>query len=292
MSSIGSKFALAAGTAALTAALAAPGAHAAPTFHGLDAKGNLVEVERVKQTTRKANGKKKVKRFYAATDKVALQFLPANTGGLVGIDERPINGELYGIGANSVAYRINPRTGVAIGVAGPATPAFTTTLEGSLFGVDFNPTSPGGGAIRIVSDTNFNTRVSPDTGASGAMTPDADLNGAAVTPKIVHTAYDTSTQSTTQPTTVEQYALDSANDVIFVVNPPNNGTLTEPLDVSFDVTDVGGFDILGNGLGYVSTEDGSRSRLYSLDTESGRGKDLGQIRRTSTLTALAVQQEG
>ncbi|MEJ7894241.1 MAG: DUF4394 domain-containing protein [Solirubrobacteraceae bacterium] len=293
MTSIGKRIVLATGTAALTAALAAPGAQAAtPTFHGLDKQGNLVQVERVKQTKRKANGKKKTKRFYAATDKVQLEFTPANTAGLVGIDERPISGELYGIGANSVVYRINPRTGVATGVAGPATPAFTTTLEGSLFGVDFNPMSPGGGAIRIVSDTNYNNRVSPDTGATGAMTPDADLNGAVVTPKIVHAAYDNSALSTTQPTTVEEYVLDSANDIIFVVNPPNNGTLTEPLDVSFDVTDVGGFDIFGNGLGYVATEDGSRSRLYSLDTETGKGKNLGQVRRTSTLTAIAIQQEG
>ncbi len=81
-----------------------------------------------------------------------------------------------------------------------------------------------------------------------------------------------------------------ANDRIYVVNPPNAGTLTEPLDVSFDVTDVGGFDIVGDGLGYVSTQAGGRSRLYSLDTETGRGNDLGVIKRASTLTALAVEQ--
>ena len=32
-------------------------------------------------------------------------------------------------------------------------------------------------------------------------------------------------------------------------------------------------------------------RLYSLDTETGQGQDLGTIRGTSTLTALAVEKE-
>ncbi len=290
MTRVGRKLTLAAGSAVLTAALAAPAAQATPSFSALDERGNLLTVERVKKVKKKRNGRKVTTRGYAATRKVRLKFIPAGAQRLVGIDERPISGELYGIGDNSVVYRFNPRTGVATGVAGPSTPAFTTTLEGSLFGVDFNPTSPGGGAIRIVSDTNYNNRVSPDTGATGMMTPDGDLNGATEPPKIVHAAYDTSALNTTQPTMVEEYVLDSANDRIYVVNPPNAGTLTEPLDVSFNVTDVGGFDILRDGLGYVSTKVGRRSRLYDLNTETGRGRNLGVIRGTSTLTALAVQQ--
>lgn len=290
MTRLGKKLSLVGGSVVLTAALAAPGAQAAPKFSGLDQRGNLLTIERVKKVTKKRNGRKTTKRFYAATRKVKLKFTPAGAQRLVGIDERPISGELYGVGDNSVVYRINTRTGVATGVAGPSTPAFTATLEGTLFGVDFNPTSPGGGAIRIVSDTNYNSRVSPDTGASGAMTPDGDLNGASQPPRIVHAAYDSSARSATQPTTVEEYVLDSVNDRLYVVNPPNGGTLTEPLDVSFNVTDVGGFDIFRDGLGYVSTKAGRRTRLYSLDTETGRGKNLGVIRGTSTLTALAVQQ--
>lgn len=300
MSRIIRRIGLAAGSVALAAAVAAPGAQAAPKFHGVDGDGNLVLVEQVKKTSGKGK-KKKTKRFYSATETVALQYTPANDAGLVGIDERPISGDLYGVGGNSIVYRINPRTGVATGVAGPSTAPFTndlegtplgggTGLEGSLFGVDFNPTSPGGGAIRIVSDTNYNSRVSPDTGASGAMTPDDDLNGGAEGALITHVAYDASNVSTTQPTTTEEYALDSANDIIYVVNPPNDGTLTTPLDVSFDVTDVGGFDILRDGLGYVSTQANDKSRLYSLDTETGTGRDLGKIKGTSTLIALAVEQ--
>ena len=287
----GRRAGLAAGCVAIAMAVGAPAASATPSFHGTDAAGNLLTIERVKKASKKQSGKTAGKRVYAATERTPLRFTPAGATRLVGIDERPISGELYGVGNNSVVYRINPRTGVATGVAGTATAPFVTTLEGSLFGVDFNPTSPGGGAIRIVSDTNYNNRVSPDTGATGAMTPDADLNGASPPARIVHAAYDNSALNITQPTSVEEYVLDSANDRIFVVNPPNGGVLTEPLDVSFNVTDVGGFDIFGNGLGYVSTQVGSRSRLYSLDTETGQGQDLGTIRGTSTLTALAVEQE-
>jgi hypothetical protein len=217
-----------------------------------------------------------------------LTFFPAGATRLVGLDQRPFTGEFYGIGDNSVVYRVNPRTGVAIGVAGTGTAAFSTTLRGANFGVDFNPTSPGGGAIRIVSDANFNGRVSPDTGAAGAGTPDGDLNGLEGA-KITHAAYTNSGLSTTQPTETKLYVLDAAKDRLATQNPPNAGTLVDAKRLRFDVTEVGGFDIDGSGTGYVASERRWGTELHTLDVATGKARSVSGIRGV-TLTGLTVAQ--
>ncbi len=54
---------------------------------------------------------------------------------LVGIDVRPADGQLYGVGSTSRLYLLNPITGAAT----PIGPVFPTALSGTSFGVDFNP---------------------------------------------------------------------------------------------------------------------------------------------------------
>ena len=88
---------------------------------------------------------------------------------LRGIDFRPATGELYGVGSDSVVYRVSAVTGKAVAEG----PAFTPALNGRFFGVDFNPTVD---RIRVTSDANQNLRLNPDTGALGTPAPDADLN--------------------------------------------------------------------------------------------------------------------
>jgi Domain of unknown function (DUF4394) len=46
---------------------------------------------------------------------------------LRGIDFRPATGDLYGVGSDSVVYRVNPRTGIAVAEG----PAFTPALSGN-----------------------------------------------------------------------------------------------------------------------------------------------------------------
>src|SRR5438045_1082868 len=80
---------------------------------------------------------------------------------LVGIDVRPANQVLYGIGSSSRLYTIDPLTGVAtqVGAAG----AFT--LNGTSFGTDFNPVPD---RIRVVSNTGQNLRINPNDGTLAA----------------------------------------------------------------------------------------------------------------------------
>src|SRR3954468_2151616 len=71
---------------------------------------------------------------------------------LVGIDVRPTNQVLYGVGSSSRLYTMNPLTGVAtqVGTAG----AFT--LNGTAFAVDFNPVVD---RVRVISNTGQNLRI-------------------------------------------------------------------------------------------------------------------------------------
>src|SRR5690242_16914569 len=71
-------------------------------------------------------------------------------GDLVGIDFRPADNMLYGVGNNAGAgsvYRINTATGVATSILSGF------GLNGTSFGVDFNPVPD---ALRIVSNAGQN----------------------------------------------------------------------------------------------------------------------------------------
>ena len=84
---------------------------------------------------------------------------------LVGIDMRPADGQLYGVGSTSRLYLLNPITGAATQIG----PVFPTALSGTRFGVDFNPMVD---RLRIVSDAEQNLRINPNNAAiAGVDTP-------------------------------------------------------------------------------------------------------------------------
>src|SRR3954470_24850821 len=78
---------------------------------------------------------------------------------IVGLDFRPLDGKLFGLGSGSRLYIIDPPTGVATQVG---TGTFAVPLSGTSFGFDFYPVTD---RIRVVSDTNQNLRLDPNTGA-------------------------------------------------------------------------------------------------------------------------------
>jgi Domain of unknown function (DUF4394) len=241
--------------------------------------------------------------FYATTDQnLLLQFnernperlrdiqsirgLPDGTT-LRGIDFRPATGDLYGIGSDSVVYRVNPQTGIAVAEG----PAFTPALRGNSFGVDFNPTVD---KIRITSDQLLNKRVNPDEGTT--LLDDKDLNPGM--PQVVGSAYTNSSFApfNARPMTTVLYAVDAATDQLFVQNPPNDGTLTVPKRLRFDVGLQTGFDIAGaDNAGYIATSS-SRSRgtsVYKVDVLTGKSRELGRVGggRRLVVTGLAAWQD-
>lgn len=114
------------------------------TIYGVTVFNNLVSFERASPTT-----------IYSRVPMTGLQ--PSEQ--ILGIDFRPANGLLYGLGSTSRLYTINTATGVATQVGAGQ---FSPLLSGADFGFDFNPSVD---RIRVVSNTDQNLRLNPDTGA-------------------------------------------------------------------------------------------------------------------------------
>lgn len=211
---------------------------------------------------------------------------------IAGIDFRPATGELYALGSNSRLYTINVNTGSASFIAALTTiPMGSTTavplaLSGESFGVDFNPVVD---RLRIISNTGQNLRANPVTGVT--------LVDAAINPQpawINGVAYDNNDTDTT--TATELYALDISSDNLFEIDPPNNGTLIEPLPIGLNISGEGGFDIAPRnakvtkdiGLGLYQID--NTSTLFSIDVETGETRFLGNYKDVYTAIAISPVQ--
>jgi hypothetical protein len=164
---------------------------------------------------------------------------------ILGIDFRPANGQLYGLGSTNRLYTINPATGAATQVGSPG--AFS--LDGTSFGFDFNPVAD---RIRVVSNTGQNLRLNPNDGTlAGTDTPvayaTADANQGQP-PSIVGSSY---TNNFAQAPTTTLYGIDSNRDVLVIQNPPNGGTLNTVGPLGADVGDQVGSDVSPTGVPYL-----------------------------------------
>jgi len=171
------------------------------------------------------------------------------------LDFRPANGALYALAGNRTLYTINTTTGVASALGGGA-----LAIEGTLFGFDFNPVAD---AIRIVSNTNQNYRVNPNTGAIIARDTDVFYPGApGQDPDVIANAYVSG--STTQ------YAIDSAASTLVRQNN-NAGDLTTVGALGVTVGGRTSFDIAGPDA-FVQ----SGRNFYSANLQTGALTRIGQ----------------
>ena len=243
---------------------------------------------------------------------------------LVGIDFRPQNGYLYGLGFNSLAgsvtlYTISFRTGVAtpVGTSGTFVAADGTTpvpIAGTGFGFDFNPAVD---RIRVVTSAGQNFRMNPNTGAfidgdlGGAagsvigLNMDGAINGGTTT--LDGVAYTNNQPNNGAITTL--YTLDAASNARYIQNPPNAGTQTLGATLTLngnplDFTSVSGFDILPGvnaavsnapvttGAGFAALSVGGVTSLYSINLVNGVTVQIATIGNgTSAVQGLAVQGE-
>lgn len=210
---------------------------------------------------------------------------------ILGIDVRPLNGQIYALGSTSRLYVINRSTGAATAVSPtPLNPAVT----GNAVAFDFNPTVD---RIRIMTDAGQNLRAHPDTGAIVAV--DASLAYAggdpnfADVPEVSACAY---TNNDNDPLTgTVLFDIDTANDVLVRQDPPNNGTLNTVGALGVDASSVAGFDIAGsNGIAYASlvVKDGKkknlRTTLFTLNLTTGTVSEVGKIGGPWPLTSLTA----
>ena len=176
---------------------------------------------------------------------------------VLGIDFRPLNGQLYALGSSNRLYTLNLASGAATAVG---TAAFTTALSGTDFGFDFNPTVD---RIRVVSNTGQNLRLNPIDGTVAAV--DAVLNPG--TPVVSAAAYTNNFAGTT---TTALLVIDAATDQVYLQNPPNNGVLTSLGSLGVDISGANGFDIgsMSNKAYLVATVAGT-TKIFSVNITTG-----------------------
>ncbi len=200
---------------------------------------------------------------------------------LRGIDFRPANGVLYALGSTSRIYTVDLTTGVATAVGAP----FTPVLNGTSFGFDFNPTVD---RIRIVSDTEQNLRVNPNTGA--VQNTDGALNPAG---NIVAAAY---TNNFAGATSTTLYDIDSVSDRVVIQAPANDGTLTNlAATLGFDIGPTVGFDISSlTGIAYFTAYPTAAVSpgLYAINLANGAPTLVGIVNTTETLVGISVRVSG
>lgn len=183
-----------------------------------------------------------------------------------GIDFRPATNQLFLLGTTTL-YTVNTNSGVLTAVG--ASNQFT--LNGTLFGFDFNPTVD---RIRVTSDTGQNLRLNPITG--GLAVADSNLNGAAT--GLVASAY---TNNFAGAATTLLYGIGSGN--LYTQNPPNNGTLN--LVGSLGVPGIVGMDIRPDGMAFAVNS----NSLYTVNLTTGAASLVGQIGSgTLGVTGLAA----
>ncbi|MFC9325553.1 DUF4394 domain-containing protein [Kitasatospora sp. NPDC057015] len=216
-------------------------------------------------------------------------------GRLVGIDYRVQNGALYGVGDQGGIYTLDDTSGCATKVS-----QLTVALQGSYFGVDFNPAA---NRLRVISDTGQNLRHNIDdpagTPAAGTTVADGTLTNPAVPPATTGTtalgvtgaAYTNNDLDTATATTL--FDLDTTNDRISLQSPANSGTLAPTGKLGVDTGPDVGLDIYysakeGRNYGYAALDAGGARGLYRVDVLTGRATGLGAFPDTAHVTDLAL----
>ncbi|RZM29997.1 MAG: DUF4394 domain-containing protein [Pedobacter sp.] len=175
---------------------------------------------------------------------------------LLGIDMRPLNGQLFGVGNTSRIYAINASSGVATQVG---TGPLSTLISGTDVGIDFNPTVD---RIRVVTNTGQNLRINP---ADATLTVDGNLG--ITTESINGAAY---TNNFAGATTTVLYDIDVAGSRLFRQDPPNVGTLVAVGSLGVTITGANGFDIGGtSGIAYGIFTVSNAQKIYTVNLTTG-----------------------
>jgi hypothetical protein len=208
---------------------------------------------------------------------------------LLGVDTRPADGALYGLGSTGRVYTIDTNTAAATLkstlAADPTDPSNPfAALDGSDFGVDFNPVPD---RLRVVSNTGQNLRINVD---NGATTTDATLNPAGST--VTAASY---TNSFAGAGTTTLFVLDVANDRLMIQGQPsgnpNNGDLQSVGSLGSDIQAATGFDISGvNNAAFaaVTLAGATTSELHTVNLTSGAATRVNAIGGGERVRGLAL----
>jgi uncharacterized protein DUF4394 len=208
---------------------------------------------------------------------VAITGMTAGAS-MVGIDFRPSDGRLYGVGTDSRVYTIDTLTGAASAVGG----AFTPGVSGEHFGLAFSGAQD---RLRLSSvEGNQNLSLDPLTGAVASADPDlafaAGDPNAGGNPAISALAYHETGGGSTL------YAVDATANALVTVDPAAGG-LTTVGDSGVNAYLCSGLDIDTDGTAYASLSTDNGSELYTVDLATGAATLLGNIGPAVHSLALA-----
>ncbi|MFD2286516.1 DUF4394 domain-containing protein [Pedobacter petrophilus] len=213
----------------------------------------------------------------ATTPTVSVKTITGIQAGesILGIDLRPLNGQLYALGSSSRIYTINMSSGASVAVGSAP---FSTLLNGTQFGFDFNPTVD---RIRIVSNLGQNLRFNP---LDGTITPDGNISLA--TAAISGAAYTNNFQGAT---TTVLFDIDATGDRLYKQDPPNIGTLVDVGALGINVESNNGFDIGGtSGMAYGLFTVAGTQKIYSVNLSTGVATAGATIANASRGFALGL----
>src|SRR4051812_12517565 len=239
------------------------------------------------------NANNNLVRFESAAPGTIVSTIPITgmiaSDTIVGLDFRPVDGKLFGLGSGSRLYIIDPATGVATQV-GSGT--FSVPLSGTAFGFDFNPVTD---RLRVVSDTNQNLRLDPNTGAITAIDTNvayvAGDPNAAANPDVTGLAY---TDNSASATTSTLFGIDATANTLVRVGGTNGspsanaGQLTTIGALGVDPTATLGFDITGTTTAFATMVVAGVPRLYVINLTSGAATLVGNIGGPTTVRAMTV----
>ena len=195
---------------------------------------------------------------------------------VLGIDFRPLNGQLYALGSTGRIYTVNTASGLVTPVGtGPI------SLSGTQFGFDFNPLVD---RLRILSNGGQNLRFNPN---DGTTITDAPLNYTAtpgVTPGVTAGAYTNNFAGTTS---TMLFDIDTNSDKLVLQSPPNSGVLVERGSLGVNVEANNGFDIGGaSNIAYALLTSGGSTKLYTINISTGKATAISSF--PSTVQGLAI----
>jgi hypothetical protein len=216
---------------------------------------------------------------------------------LVGIDFRPANGLLYGLGVNAATdtatlYTISVQNGVAAAV-GPPILFAPVDLPSGGYGFDFNSAVD---RIRVTTDTGLNFRLNPNSGGIAGLDPSIAAGN-----EISGVAYTNNHPALGSVATL--YALDSNNDVLNIQDPANAGTQIFVGATGINFTAVNGFDIPAGvnapatgspaaGHGFALLTVGGVTGFYDVNLATGGATLLGNfLNGTTPASGLALQND-
>ncbi len=213
---------------------------------------------------------------------------------LVGIDYRVQDGKLYGVGDQGGVYVFEANSAVPTLVN-----RLTVALDGTFFGVDFNPAAD---RLRVTSDKGQNLRHNVNAGGVTIVDDPLDYPPAATANSVGPNAQGITGSAYTNndlvpATATTLYAIDFNLDQVAIQTPANDGTLGATGMLTVDTSPWVGFDIhstiregvsIGNrALASLSTAGGDTA-LYGVVLSTGKAVLRGNFDRQNQVIGIAI----